>query len=73
MASDLFSIPAEVDVDSFFKSYDDTLTKLINKHDPVVVMKQYSRRLHHGSTPSVIFRRLEPENSKQSTEQIQTQ
>ena len=43
LASDLFSIPTDVDVDSFFKSHDDTLTKLINKHAPVVVVKQYSR------------------------------
>jgi len=43
LASELFSVRQDIDVESFFKCYDQTLSSLINKHAPVVTVKQYSR------------------------------
>jgi len=43
LASDLFSVPKDIDVESFFKCYDQTLSTLINKHAPPIIVKQYSR------------------------------
>jgi len=42
MASDLLSNPPD-EVNEYFSCYDDTLRSLLNKHAPVVYVKQYSR------------------------------
>jgi len=42
MASDLLCNPPE-EVNEYFRCYDDTLASLLNKHAPVVYVKQYSR------------------------------
>ena len=42
MGSDLLCNPPE-EVNEYFKCYDDTLTSLLNKHAPVVYVKQYAK------------------------------
>jgi len=44
MVSDLINNPPD-DVDAFFKCYNETLSTLLDKHAPTVIVTRYSRRL----------------------------